>query len=466
MKDLLIRIVTVLCSLYFLSCSPALITTENPGAGSKEIVSLITIYVATNGNDSSIGTNSAQPMLTIQNAINRALSLVTAHTNKICVAEGVYYPGAGLNPTGAGILIDNSYVYLAGGYTADFSNQSGKSELNGTNQSVHIIRLTGVSNVVIERFIIENAAPTAENGGGVLFASSSLNRIVNCVVSNNRSTNSSGGGIYINGNYNLVSNTLIANNFASIRGGGAEIGSGSLGNQILDCVISNNVANLYGGGLSILGNYSSNNSLIITNRATNSGNGGGLYLNASYCVLTGTYCYNRVPLTSSYGGGICFWGGSGNFVNNVSVFSNSAYNGGGIYCAAVSNQFSGTIINNTAVNYGSAIYINADSCSLVNMVLTNNFSTNARGCVAFANLSSLIVSGCIIGCGNVNDYGIYEVNAIINHTLSNNVFLTNSMTGVYYDSSLGAIPSANWANINDTNYTGAAFASGNLATNF
>lgn len=457
----IVSLLSVVFILLVVSCS-SVSNTPNNDSGTGIVT--LTVYVATNGNDTNSGASVSEPVLSIQKAVSNVLALGAADVYRICVGLGVYTPGSGLNDSGPGVLITNNNIYLAGGYSSDFSTRTGKSELDGTNGLIHIINISGAANIVIDGFIVENAYYSYENGAGFLVANSTNSLIENCVISNNRATNGHGGGIYMSGQFNVVSNCMLAFNYASGRGGGMETTCNGI---ILDSVVSNNIGSSYGGGLSVLASYFTNDSIIIANRTTNSayGNGGGIYMVANNCLIKGTNSFN-ITSSSAYGGGIYISSGQNNVIDdNAVLINNFANHGGGVYFNSANNSFFGSCINNYA-NYGAGIRINANGCVISNAIITNNYSTNNHGNICIGNMTSLVISGNLIGCGNISDYGIYEGNTVTNHTLVDNIFITNSMNFIYYDAeTTTSITRAAWTNINDASDTGAVVASGNGVTN-
>jgi hypothetical protein len=122
---------------------------------------------------------------------------------------------------------------------------------------------------------------------------------------------------------------------------------------------------------------------------------------------------------------------------------------------------------NTANLNGSGIeYLFADHQMLNNCALTNNRCLGTGSIVFIATgFQDLTISGNTFGGTNgSSDYAILEsFSDTAGHTLVYNRFLTNTMQYLYHDFSGNDIGGAGWTNINDTNYTLAAYAYTNTA---
>ncbi len=491
--------------------------TSSTGISSSSPGTLSVVYVATNGSDTNSGANKTEPFKNIQKAVDTA-----ADGAVINVAQGIYTNGDGLNysETGSGIVILNKKnIRLIGGWNEDFSETNGYSELDGNKELYHIIFISNSSHIFLDGFVLRNGnatnVPSEYKGGGVFVIKSSNCTLSNGIISNNIAKES-GGGIYISKcfyntiNMNIYNNsagyaggmladhctnTAITGNVNSNSGGGLEIDYSS--NTVINCGITGNNA-VQGGGIyffwspvnTVGGNISSNTALydgggIYFNNcpftsvnaviAGNSANrGGGLYVEngTSHSVINGNITGN----TAQLGGGVyIYWV----FYDTIdaNITGNTAICGGGIFLEFLwNNTITGNISSNSAAN-GGGIYIG--------QVTTNNLITNSRllynqadhGAICIGtntvytslitNNSFNILAGNTIG-GQGAGYGIYEMGLdFTNHTMTGNIFLTNTLGLLYHDfadGDTGLDEIAVLNTVNDPRHD-ASTASGNIVSN-
>jgi hypothetical protein len=202
----------------------------------------------TTGNNSNSCTSIAAPCRNIQEAIDKA-----SDGDTIYVSSGRYLFSTNSTPN---VVIINKGLRLSGGWTSDFSAQTGASTIDGANVNNGILAIAGTT--IVENFIVEN------------------------------STSSNSGAIYIvNGNFTLKRSTL-RNNVATSNGAGIFLDNGAL--TVINSTISGNRANSSGGGI-----YASNNS------------------GTSVTLQNSTIAYNQ----ASAGGGISRTNGTFNITNTI-----------------------------------------------------------------------------------------------------------------------------------------------------
>jgi tartrate-resistant acid phosphatase type 5 len=215
------------------------------------------VNIATGDNSNSC-TSIAAPCRNIQETINK-----TSGGAVIYVASGTYLFSTNGSPN---VVIINAGVKLSGGWSSDFTAQTGVSIIDGGDVNNGILAISG--NVLVENFIIEN------------------------------SISSNSGAIYIvNGNFTLKKSTL-RNNVATINGAGIFLDNGVL--NVVNSTISGNIANGSGGGI-----YASNdngtsvniqNSTIAYNQAST---GGGISRTNGTYNITNTIIANNTSSTSN-----------------------------------------------------------------------------------------------------------------------------------------------------------------------
>lgn len=147
-----------------------------------------------------------------------------------------------------------------------------------------------------------------------------------------------GGGVYALGRLDLI-NVNLVNNESETSGGGAYMAGGG---TILESNINNNIAGVISGG------------------AGSAGHGGGI-------SVTG------MPIT----------------VQQTAIFQNTAMgDGGGVVATALATFVSSTIAQNSAIQFGSAIYADRASIRLFASTITDNESTWATEAVYVSGPSS------------------------------------------------------------------------------
>jgi predicted outer membrane repeat protein len=388
------------------------------------------VYVSTSGSDVSTGLTPADPLLTIQKAIQVAVS---NSISNVFIAAGTYIPGTGLNASGSGVLVTNSALMLWGGWDPTFKYPfTGYSELDGMGGLSHVIFVSNVQEVYLIGFVLRNANAVAASpddaGGGLLVESSEICGMVDLIVSNNTATN--GGGI------------SIRNSQFVTMGAGYPLS------------VLNNTAFNHGGGIYF--ENASNNNLIYAYIETNIGYGGG-----GGVYIGGTSDANQIAAV---------------------IISNFATNGGGIYVASDNQFINNSMILNNGIQYafsskGNGVYIDVPgltSISIANCVLTNYelqgsiIETaqpgNGPGISIYANM----IGSKPFGMNNTIAIQAGTGADITNYRIQYNTFLTNNLRYLYksLDKGLNVDPMVNlgWTNINNTNVTGASIAEGNTVS--
>ena len=190
---------------------------------------------------------------------------------------------------------------------------------------------------------------------------------------------------------------------------------------------------------------------IPTTTNTTSSRGGGIYVEAGECTVSGGTISGNVAHS---GGGVfvtsgatfSFTGGTieGNYA--VSKLGAGTGNGGGIYIEGGSSNCTingGTIKNNRATRYGGGININGSTMTIPNCTISGNLASSGGGISMEALGSLLNLEGCTLenNIANVSSIdtnggggGVFVVNGILNMS-KNNIFRANVTTryggGVY-----------------------------------
>ena len=317
---------------------------------------------------------------------------------------GVFSVFDGL-PGALTVSLDN--LTITGGY----SYYGGGAVRNGENLTIANSDISG------------NSANTMFGHGGAIYNTGELT-IDNTSVTSNQAAD--GGGIY--NQYGIVdlNSATISGNTATSNGGGIL----SLGSLEIDLSsISDNTADNYGGAIADFGTADIRRTNFVYNEASS---GGAVFINS--CFITGhnqldnAFAYNEAtfssgsPFTGS-GGAISASGGALN-LDQITVSSNTAANGGGGIAIRDANAMCGTelLIRFSTIAFNSATaaagqgggILVEDLLSTLDLVSTivgdnsvpnvaNGPDINANSIDAeFSLISNTTGIGVIIGANNQN----------------------------------------------------------------
>ncbi len=398
------------------------------------------VYVSPSGLDTADGTLAA-PVLTIQRALEIAKA---SHYTNVFVQAGTYTVNSGLtNINGSGLLIDKSpALYLCGGWNTDYSSRGSASVLDGMQVLSNIVCIRDSKNIAIEGFVIKGGTNGVYTGfgtgyGGGLYVNNVINlSLSNIAVMSNYSL-AYGGGIFIMDCYNLIFDGTVRDNCSTGCGGGLFLA------EVSNAVISGSIS-----GNSITGSWNEGvgaevfNGYNISLKADiydNFSAASGYTLHLQYCknvAVTGSIFSNTVKYIS----GISDWYGDGNVITAL-IFDNTAseLNGEGVIDLFQTKSIlitGTTIINNHETN---AIYMEEAN----NVQIVSNY-----------------IGGDGSGCA-IYEYYLFDITG---QTIKDNVFFTNKLAYLYYDSKKGSTVSI--AAVNDSSYSGSAFAGGNIVSNY
>ncbi|MGC8964523.1 MAG: right-handed parallel beta-helix repeat-containing protein [Brevinematia bacterium] len=369
-----------------------------------------TIYVSKSGNDNNDGSTS-NPFFSINKAISKAYELLSKSNYIITIklGEGIYTNNDGLNPT-ITIFITNAKISLEGGWNSDFSDQTGITVIDLSNETKQGIVIKNTSDIEINNLSILNAKTYYSIGGGILIKDSSSITISNVIISNSLSS-LGGGGIAIDSSSKVKLFVKLIGNTSYSSGGGILI-TNSYQNEIYGDII-NNLSTQYGGGICIFNSSTNKVQSTITNNSASSG--GGVALVETKSVDNEIYGNISLNSGSVAGGGVLFYK-SKNSILSATIQGNSSPLGGGV-----------------------AIQLPQGQIIITESVITNISSTGAKQSVIYisnsVSLTSLIIDKCKIAGTTSNPlYGIYEDGADISgHTISTTTFYTNTLSQLYHD---------------------------------
>jgi hypothetical protein len=318
---------------------------------------------------------------TIQDALNGCLPGDT-----IIVSPGIYYENL-LWPYMQGISL--------------ISEMGAASTIidGGSISSVVVIASAVDSSTIIRGFTLRNGGNSDGGGINCIFSSPTLE---NLIVSGNSAVN--GGGILFDTYSNpILRNSTLTNNNATIAGGGICCWNSSP--RLENVTIESNTAD-YGGGIHC---YTS--SITLTN-VLDSGNTAN-FVAGILCQdnSNSTVINSRVVHNISLGavGGICCYGNSSLYLNDVTIGWNIANTGtsGGIDIVeeSVANIINCTIIENSASNQGGGLFAYSSNIQIEASSFINNSTTGWAGGGIFAANSELQIDQCTFNNNNVNGIG-------------------------------------------------------------
>ncbi|MHB9036839.1 MAG: right-handed parallel beta-helix repeat-containing protein [Armatimonadota bacterium] len=247
---------------------------------------------------------------------------------------------------------------------------------------------------VIDGFTIQNGESKGYDSGGGICAYNASLRIVNNVIKNNWSPNSSGiggGGIFCSGGFPTISNNIVDGNHALYHGGGICCNNSTA--LIADNTVTNNV---------------------VTDSSY--GWGGGIY------ASTGVVRNNKVLHNIGVGRGGGVYSGGAIVENNV-IAENTASTGAGLWVSGGSVR-----CNEITGNQGDGLHLHQfTGCADGNLIEGNN----GVGIEVYWYGSAQIANNTIIS--NTN-YGIWDSGSNSSVKLWNNIIAFNA-GGVYRSSS-------------------------------
>lgn len=323
--------------------------------------------------------------------------------------------GGGLYNEGGQVVIAGSVISgnQAGGnggaiYTVKLGNMGGQVTLNASTVRNNSTSALGGGLYNEAQTVIDNtqlAANQAEGSGGAVYNSSQGQLIVtNSQLQDNTAASAPGGGLLNRGTATLNGVQVLNNASTSLGGGGIENSAGA--NLVLEnsTLGDNKALNSLGGGLH---NYATARLNRVTVKSNSANGGGGIYNEAAgQLTIQSSLIISNTSIASGGGG-----------LNNQGVLtltqSAVAYNaapsarGGGLYNQSVAGLENVTLSDNTAqatTISGGAVYNFQGSLSLTHTTVSFNRApavvNEAPGAV---NIVNSIVASSTVGVGGTID---------------------------------------------------------------
>lgn len=413
----------------------------------SSVSSLKGIFVSiTRGDDLNSGTNISQPVKNINVGIDKAK---TYGMTNIYVEAGIYTVGNGGLSDGyeASLELTNvNGINITGGWDLDFIKRVGRSILDNEKNPVYkrVLYISNSFSNTIDGFDFANTSNNSYYFGAGAFIVMSTNiTLTNCVIRNNCTPGIEGEALF-------MLNSLNCRLYLDIVSNTSEDTS-------IIISISSSSSNYFKGN--IIGNYTSHYSPPIFKLISSS-------YNTIECLFSENGKNDR-PSSILY-----LYYGDGNIIRSR-IMNNTCSNYIIQLYYSSNNTISGEIINNglTDVYYANcAMIFGGESNVIKNLVITNNLvsGTGNLNSVIYiskdydSHLPVYMISNCIIGNTKSTLCGIFEAGAydLSGHILKNNLFFGYFYSGYYYDVFSNYIDTID--KLNDTNYTGASEASGNV----
>lgn len=276
---------------------------------------------------------------------------------EVWVAAGKYNIG------GSGIVLP-SEISLLGGFPNDLGAgmddrdpKAYRTRLNGQDTALHVFACDNVSNVLIDGFILEEAAGGGggyANGGAIVCSNGATNiSIANCSFLDN-SIAGYGGGINIMNADAAVTDCFFESNVAA-EGGAVKVHQGDA--VLSKCTFRENTATSVGGAISA---YSStldvSNSIFLENDAPK---GGGAECHEGTLATFVNCLFAGNEATGTHGGGLNFEFQTGILISFCTFAENAvATYGGGVFLHSSSGVIGNSIF---ADNEDHAIFENDNS---------------------------------------------------------------------------------------------------------
>jgi len=363
------------------------------------LVEGVPCYVATNGSHSSPYDTWAKAATNIQSAVSYVGGSSPGET--VWISNGIYYLNAPISVTNVKVRGFSGHpedVIVDGGEaTRCFYLNHANNELSGLTISNGYIVDTGAGircekYAVISNCIIAGNVASNNGGSGIYIATDSGGSLLtDSTVCGNRCIGSGGspygGGVYTSSTNAQIRNTTIVSNYAAFGGG---VYMNPSGGSMQNCLISRNTAASIGGGVYISYTGTVYNCEISDNVCnTGSGSSGGaIYIignnNAMNIVVRN--CLVKNNMSGYWKGGSGIWCDGGGWIQNCTIVSNKASQGGGsCYGGGMYSTTTNARVLNCII-YSNQATANSDwYSSVAGMVFSNSCSSTTNGMVGTGN---------------------------------------------------------------------------------
>ncbi len=346
-----------------------------------------TAYAADDDNPGSF----LKPFATIQRAIDTVIARNDGASEYTIFVDGTLTLNASATDAMANVSSGNKALALK--IVSLHPTQKATLNANGYANTVITLAILN-STTTLERLVITGGANTFDGSGGGIYIGHQNVFIVDCEIKDNTSATSGGGiRVYDNSGTFSMKGCTVSGNSATDDGGGMYVANRkSDAITIEGCVFSDNTARNGGGILYANVHTGSDGPLILkdctVSKNTVTGNGGGVYLDASGIMMEGGKISGN---TATSGGGV-YVGTGGTFAMNGGTIGGSADDdgntadiGGGVYVdtdGEFTMEDGAMISKNTAIvagYVGGGVYNNGAFMMKANASISKNTATKGAG---------------------------------------------------------------------------------------
>jgi predicted outer membrane repeat protein len=330
----------------------------------------------------------------------------------------------------------------------------GKNVTLSGNNSNRVFRVKKGVSLELDTLTISNGFST-ESGGGI--ANFGTLKVINSVISGNRSDAYAGGILNSDGKL-IVSNTTFSNNTAVNDGGGIN-SSGSL--TVINSTFAGNAAYLGGGILVAEGTVTVTNTRFTSNTTSGLAGGAGMMVGGNGktigAVINSTFSGN----TADGAGGALFVSRGGLLmVINSTFTNNAAFRGGGVLNAGTLTVINSTFSGNRSDTYAGGILNDGGQLIVSNTTFSNNTAVNDGGGINSSG-SLTVINSAFSGNAAYLGGGILVAEGTV--TVTNTTFSGNTTSGLaggagmMVGKSIGTVMNSTFANNTADGAGGALF---------
>ncbi|WP_295112200.1 Ig-like domain repeat protein [uncultured Methanobrevibacter sp.] len=311
-------------------------------------------------------------------------------------------------------------VYVSGNF-ANIRN-SNLTRCIAYNHDGGALYVSGLNTTLSNSKFIQNRVNTENGRGGSIDIEGNYTKILNCTF--DMCTAYDGGVVYIDGSHALIDGYSCIRSLAANDGGAIYIKGDNATIADFDMSLTN--ATNYGGAIYVEGNFANIRNSNFTKCISYNKDGGALCVVGLYTTITNScFTQNRVNANNGRGGSINIQGNYTRILNSTFVMCN-AYEGGVIYVNGSYVLISGySCTMSYATNNGGAIYVAGDYVNVSSFDVSLSNATNYGGALYVSGNNVNIESSNFTRCIGDDCHGGALYIAGLNATVSKSKFVQN-----------------------------------------